>query len=58
MKDNLHHTGLQLRRRSYGYIARANLPIEVFRTERPTRSRLRRFFRRFFLIDNAFRKEK
>jgi len=34
---------LQLRKRSYGTIFRANLPIEVFRTERPIRSWLRRF---------------
>jgi hypothetical protein len=35
----------KLRRRSFGTIQRANLPIEIYRTERPIRSWLRQFFK-------------
>lgn len=34
----------RIEKRSYGVIFRANLPVEVFRTERP----IRRFISRFF----------
>ena len=33
-------------RRHYGHIARANLPIEVFRTERPIRRFIRNVLRK------------